>query len=855
MDPAGQQHPRLVPRPYVDIPISIGRLRVLRGFQLVAWAVGVAWVFALALHSGLPAQRGISEDENALVPVPPMRTGMSQADVETVVAAFKSFDVDGAAANSTTAGADWFADTLQNVLGLKTVDHHFLCAGGQRRCRNVHSVLRSPHALGSESIVLAIPLPAAGGRRHFGAAVGLSVLRSLQRQGRLSRSVILLGYDAAADLPAAASGGSGLTELEFGGGSLALDAWLQTYFAERGQPAAAGDMSGLGFGSMHGRAGVIRQALVLDLDSHGSFAEYASIGTGLRVTELAVAHEGWATRMPNMDYVISVLQQLQGKLPRTPTYLAHPTLFPPDAAAAAVATGVGPAGGGFFGIGCNHNGFKAKRVPHGPGTSRQMGLASGLSCLGAALFRLASGLPAHPAAAFLTANIDAVSLVSRPTMSLSPGKAKTAATAGSGIFDVGTAIEGCLNTLNSLHEELHHSRPQYILLTPVALVEDLWYTVPSLIFLGNLLFVIMVYGYYVSGKNAAPAVALLSVAILAVPAPLLLFASALSAGWTWPRAGGSVAAAAGGEAAIGLCLLLAWPLSQFLGASLLNRFETSLANAAAAPSATAADGAGGAGGFAALSVEQLYLGLPERDGGSGRPSGRVLASAMVVRVGALLWLAAGIWLVTLYNFAAGLLLAASLIPLHSLTLPCVVGYVGAFPRNRPALAVELKGRPATVSCGKLKLRWSEQLVEQHEADRAAAIIASYHNLSSGGGSVGQCCGPFPLRTVQRLLRLLQLLSSPGGLVLVSTVLALAAPAGSAFDPSGWGKAVQPPPALAAALTTRAGPEVWWRVAGWCRLVGVAATANLRSGGVWVWAAIGLHGPVSLLVGKLHADRR
>eukprot|EP01047_Picozoa_sp_COSAG01_P016366 COSAG01_NODE_836_length_13206_cov_139.627375_19_plen_117_part_00 len=35
------------PRPYVDLPISLGRLRTLRGWQVISWVLAVGWVLGV----------------------------------------------------------------------------------------------------------------------------------------------------------------------------------------------------------------------------------------------------------------------------------------------------------------------------------------------------------------------------------------------------------------------------------------------------------------------------------------------------------------------------------------------------------------------------------------------------------------------------------------------------------------------------------------------------------------------------------------------------------------------------------------------------------------------------------------
>jgi hypothetical protein len=39
---------------------------------------------------------------------------------------------------------------------------------------------------------------------------------------------------------------------------------------------------------------------------------------------------------------------------------------------------------------------------------------------------------------------------------------------------VAAALEAILRTLSNLVEELHHARPQYLVLSPLTIVEDVW---------------------------------------------------------------------------------------------------------------------------------------------------------------------------------------------------------------------------------------------------------------------------------------------------------------------------------------------------------------------------------------------
>lgn len=113
-------------RPYVDLPISIGRLRVLRGFQTLSWALAVVWIFVI-IHPdlGLAVQRKISYDENAVSPANPLPVTMTQEHL----APYLTAAVGEALGSATKSEADWFADSLTE-LGLAPTEHLFDCAGG-----------------------------------------------------------------------------------------------------------------------------------------------------------------------------------------------------------------------------------------------------------------------------------------------------------------------------------------------------------------------------------------------------------------------------------------------------------------------------------------------------------------------------------------------------------------------------------------------------------------------------------------------------------------------------------------------------------------------------------------------------
>ena len=106
---------------------------------------------------------------------------------------------------------------------------------------------------------------------------------------------------------------------------------------------------------------------------------------------------------------------------------------------------------------------------------------------------------------------------------------------------------GICRGLANIAEEFHHARPSYIMLTPSQLVEDVWcvsaalyplriflakkrpmlfmddrYVVPQLILLGNLLFPILVYGYFTSSVHSRGAATLvLELAGMAISSALV----------------------------------------------------------------------------------------------------------------------------------------------------------------------------------------------------------------------------------------------------------------------------------------------------------------------------------------------
>jgi hypothetical protein len=120
--------------------------------------------------------------------------------------------------NATTA--EWFAQQLVDI-GLAPAYHDFRCPERSHSCRSVYAVMRAAHSQGTEAVVVAVPLPARG-RRLMGAAVALGMARAMLRGTWLSKSVIIVGYDAQCEELAAPEG-------TLPSGARALEAWLEAY--------------------------------------------------------------------------------------------------------------------------------------------------------------------------------------------------------------------------------------------------------------------------------------------------------------------------------------------------------------------------------------------------------------------------------------------------------------------------------------------------------------------------------------------------------------------------------------------------------------------------------------------------
>ncbi len=370
-------------RPYVDLPISIGRLRVLRGFQTLSWALAVVWIF-LVIHPdvGLSVQRKISYDENAVSPANPLPVSMTQ----DVLAPYLEVRVGETLASAETSEADWFAEALQK-LGLAPTEHRFDCPGGGHG-RSIYAVLRPAYTQGTEALVLAVPLPRHG-TRLLGAAAALGVARRALLSTWMSKSIILLGFDAS-------SCSSGRAANELGAGREAVEAWLDDYYRPGGLPR-------------HG--GLLREAIVLDIDSKAS---------GSALATLSVLHEGWGAAMPNLDMMATVVMQMQEAVPNIVTHVGAPT------SANTLSEWLTGTVDGQVQHGCSTDMLPGKAVPHlldtfasPPQPSRiagheRMPWWAGWRCLMAALLRTAGGAPLHGAhAPFLQRNIDAVTLVGR----------------------------------------------------------------------------------------------------------------------------------------------------------------------------------------------------------------------------------------------------------------------------------------------------------------------------------------------------------------------------------------------------------------------------------------------------------
>lgn len=385
---------RVSARPYVDLPISIGRLRVLRGFQTLSWALAVVWIFTV-IHPdvGLSVQRKINYDENAVSPTNPITVVMRQTDLAPYLEAPL-----GEFASAAKSEADWFAEAVAE-LGLAPTEHRFDCAGGGHG-RSIYAVLRPAYTQGTQALLLAVPLPRHG-TRLLGAATALAVARVASQNSWMSKSVVLLGFDASSCKSARAPN-------ELGAGREAIEAWLDDYYRPGGLPR-------------HG--GLLREALVLDLD--GETVDGGNKGQTTRVgalETLSVLHEGWGAAMPNLDMMATVVMQVQEALPNSVLHVG--------AAAGANTLGgwLAAAVAGQVQQGCSTDMLPPpKTSPHlidsiALSSSQASGVAghnrmpwwAGWRCLISALLRVAGGAPPHGAhAPFLQRNIDAVTLLGR----------------------------------------------------------------------------------------------------------------------------------------------------------------------------------------------------------------------------------------------------------------------------------------------------------------------------------------------------------------------------------------------------------------------------------------------------------
>jgi hypothetical protein len=465
------------PRPYVDLPISIGRLRVLRGFQAISWALAVLWLYAV-IHPdlGLSVQRKIGYDENAVTPTNPIPLAMTDAELGPYLGA----DATGEALASAAGAADWFAAQLEG-LGLAPTEHSFECDGGGFG-RNVYAVLRPAYTQGTQALVLAAPLPRRG-RRLLGAATALAVARVAAQSSWMSKSVILLGFDASS---------CGAAN-ELGAGREAVAAWLDDYHRPGGLPR-------------HG--GLLREALVLDLDGEALSGSGSEGLRGGAITTLSVLHEGWGAAMPNLDMMATVVMQTQEVMP---SKVMHVGAAP---SAETLAEWLSETLGGQVQSGCSSDMLPPPMTtPHlldsaGPSPPPRAGRShsgqhagherlpwwAGWRCMTSMLLRLAGGAPLHGAhAPFLQRNIDAVTLLGRSSSGNKDGQRMlgSGSAGGSSLLlggglrptsvevaiqplEMGRALESICRGLSNLAEELHHARPSYMMLTPSQLVEDVW---------------------------------------------------------------------------------------------------------------------------------------------------------------------------------------------------------------------------------------------------------------------------------------------------------------------------------------------------------------------------------------------
>ena len=381
---------KLEPRPYVDLPISLGRLRTLRGAQLLSWLVAVCWMFGVTHPGGFNVAQTLKQDENALSPASPVPVTIGDADLQPHLVDYgrsvtEASEATESMANSSTV--EWFGAQLES-LGLVPTYHDFQCAptgeGSGSWGRNVYSVLRAAHTKGIEAIVLAVPLPSHG-KRLGGAAIALGLARAMLRGRWLSKSVILVGFDAGACI----RGSSGAVAPLLPPGHDALHAWLRSYISTGGLP-------------VHG--GLIREAIILDIDSATGASGIERLSGGARL-----AHEGHGGRMPNLDMIAAVTVQFQEATGgHVPLFMAAPTLTSlPFAATATASLGsaINSADHYYDGIGCSS-------VQFGMDSLEWPSLIP-WRCMLQAYFRIASGQPAHAHSAFLPHNIDAVTLIGR----------------------------------------------------------------------------------------------------------------------------------------------------------------------------------------------------------------------------------------------------------------------------------------------------------------------------------------------------------------------------------------------------------------------------------------------------------
>lgn len=129
-------------------------------------------------------------------------------------------------------------------------------------------------------------------------------------------------------------------------------------------------------------------------------------------------------------------------------------------------------------------------------------------CAAAALLRIAAGGFGGATAAepFLARNIDAVRLrlhsSSSNDINTSNSNSDSARESWTALLN---GLELSVRQLSNLQEELHHARPEYLLLAPERVVEDVWFTVIFWFFAFHLIIEASIYGWWAPSALSADA--------------------------------------------------------------------------------------------------------------------------------------------------------------------------------------------------------------------------------------------------------------------------------------------------------------------------------------------------------------